>query len=50
MGTLPEDITITGAGVTLVEERDLWDMPVLFLLMLPLMGAEWAFRKVRGLV
>ncbi len=50
VGTLPEDITITGAGVTLVEEHDLWDMPVLFLLMLSLMGAEWGLRRVRGLV
>ena len=50
VSTLPEDITITGAGVTLVEEFDLWDMPVLFLLMLALMGAEWGFRRVRGLV
>ena len=48
--SLPEDITVTGAGVTLVEEHDLWDMPVLFLLMLFLMGAEWGFRRIRGLV
>jgi hypothetical protein len=48
--TLPEDITITGAGVTLVDEHDLWDMPVLFVLMLVLMGAEWGFRRIRGLV
>jgi uncharacterized membrane protein len=47
---LPEDITVTGAGVTLVEEMDLWDMPILFFLMLSLMGAEWAFRRMRGLV
>lgn len=50
VSTLPEDITITGAGVTLVEENDLWDMPVLFLLMLALMGAEWGYRRVRGLI
>ncbi len=50
VATLPEDITVTGAGVTLVEENDLWDMPVLFLLMLLLMGAEWGYRRVRGLV
>ena len=48
--TLPEDISVTGAGVTLVEENDLWDMPALFLLMLLLMGAEWGYRRVRGLV
>ncbi len=50
VGTLPEDITISGGGVTLVEEHDLWDMPLLFLAMLLLMGAEWGFRRVRGLV
>ena len=48
--TLPEDITISGGGVTLVEEHDLWDMPVIFFLMLLLMGAEWGYRRVRGLV
>lgn len=47
---LPEDIRITGAGVTLSEEHELWDMPALFLLMLLLMGAEWGYRRVRGLV
>jgi uncharacterized membrane protein len=50
VSSLPEDITISGAGVTLVEELDLWDMPVLFLLMLMLMGAEWGYRRIRGLV
>jgi uncharacterized membrane protein len=50
VSTLPDDITITGAGVTLAEELDLWDMPALFLLMLVLMGAEWGFRRIRGLV
>lgn len=50
VASLPEDITITGAGVTLSEEHDLWDMPALFLLMLLFMGAEWAYRRVRGLV
>jgi uncharacterized membrane protein len=48
--TLPDDISVTGAGVTLVEEMDLWDMPALFLLMLVLMGAEWAYRRLRGLI
>jgi len=50
IGSLPEDIRVTGAGVTLVEQLDLWDMPILFLLMLALMGAEWAFRRIRGLI
>ncbi len=50
VSSLPEDITVTGAGVTLAEELDLWDMPALFMLMLLLMGAEWGYRRVRGLV
>jgi len=49
VSTLPDDITVTGAGVTLVEERDLWDMPILFLILLALLGAEWGWRRTRGL-
>jgi uncharacterized membrane protein len=50
IGTLPEDLRITGAGVTLTEERDLWDMPVLFALFALLVGGEWLLRRRRGLV
>lgn len=50
VASLPDDIAVTGAGVTLVEERDLWDMPAIFLAMLLLMAAEWGLRRLRGLV
>ena len=50
VATLPEDIGLTGAGVTLTGERDLWDMPVLLLLVLGLMAGEWGYRRKRGLV
>ena len=50
VSNLPEDISLTGAGVTLTEERDLWDMPVLFLLLLSLVGGEWVYRRVRDLI
>jgi len=46
---LAEDLTYTGAGITVTEERDLWDMPALFLLLILLVGAEWGFRRARGL-
>jgi hypothetical protein len=46
---LPEAVSYTGRGVTVVEERDLWDMPVILLLLLALLGTEWAYRRVRGL-
>lgn len=47
---LPEDLQFTGAGVTLREERDLWDMPIILLLLLSLIGAEWGFRRLRGMI
>jgi len=50
VASLPEDISVTGAGVTLVEEKDLWDMPALFILVVLLMGVEWGYRRTRGLV
>jgi hypothetical protein len=46
---LPEAISISGRGVTVVEERDLWDMPVLLLLLIVLTGSEWGYRRARGL-
>ena len=50
VASLPEDISLTGAGVTLTEERDLWDMPILLILLLTLMGGEWGYRRKRNLV
>jgi uncharacterized membrane protein len=47
--SLPEAISYSGRGVTVVEERELWDMPALLLLLLALLGAEWGFRRTRGL-
>jgi len=47
--SLPEAISYSGRGVTVVEERELWDMPALLILLLGLMGAEWAFRRTKGL-
>lgn len=46
---LPEAVSYTGRGVTVVEERDLWDMPILLFALVGLLGAEWGFRRVRGL-
>jgi uncharacterized membrane protein len=46
---LPEAISYSGRGVTVVEEHDLWDMPVLLLLLIALTGTEWAYRRTRGL-
>jgi uncharacterized membrane protein len=47
--SLPEAISYSGRGVTVVEERELWDMPALLLLLLALLAGEWAVRRTRGL-
>ena len=49
VGTLPEDIAMTRRGVTVINQMDLWDMPVVFLLLVGLVSAEWGYRKARGL-
>ena len=46
---LPEAISFSGRGVTVIEERELWDMPAVLIALLLLIGAEWGFRRTRGL-
>lgn len=46
---LADDVKYTESGVTLREARDLWDMPIVFLLLLTLLGTEWVYRRWRGL-
>ena len=49
VGTLPDDVQYVGGGVTVVEERDLWDMPALLLLLAALVLGEWGYRRYKGL-
>jgi uncharacterized membrane protein len=46
---LVEDIKYTSRGVTVVEEHDLWDMPLVLALLLALLGGEWIYRRRLGL-
>jgi hypothetical protein len=46
---LPEAISYSGRGVTVVEERELWDMPALFLALVGFIAAEWGYRRMKGL-
>jgi hypothetical protein len=47
--TLADDLRYTGRGVTTVEEHDLWHMPIVLLLIVGLLSAEWGYRRVVGL-
>ena len=47
---LPAEITYSEAGITARETRDLWDMPIVFLLALALLAGEWLLRRKWGTV
>lgn len=46
---LAEDLRYTGRGVTTVEERDLWNLPIVFILLVGLLCTEWGYRRAVGL-
>ena len=45
MASLPEDLKYSGRGVTAVEERELWHMPILLLSLVTVLCAEWGLRR-----
>ena len=49
LGTLADDISYTDRGASRMENKDLWDMPFLFILLVGLISTEWILRKRKGL-
>jgi len=47
--SLVDAITYSGKGITVTEDKDLWDMPIVLLLLLGIMGTEWVYRRAKGL-
>jgi hypothetical protein len=47
---LATEISYSEAGITTRETRDLWDLPLIFLLVLTLRAAEWLLRRKWGVV
>jgi hypothetical protein len=47
--SVADAISYSGKGITVVEEKELWDMPIILIVLLALMGTEWAYRRSRGL-
>lgn len=47
---LGEDISYSDAGITVRETRDLWDMPIVFFVVLLLCCTEWVLRRKWGVV
>ena len=46
---LAEDVRYAGRGVTSVEERELWNMPIILIALISLVCAEWGYRRAVGL-
>jgi hypothetical protein len=46
---LPEGLLYTERGTVVQEERDLWDIPLFFFLLIGLLSAEWLIRRKGGL-
>jgi uncharacterized membrane protein len=49
VSSLPDDITYLGRGVTVVEQKQIWDMPIVLLALVSLAGGEWFLRRRWGL-
>lgn len=45
---IAEEMTFSQSGLTMKETRDLWSLPVFFLLLALLKGSEWALRRKWG--
>ena len=50
LSSLPSEISYSDAGITTRETKDLWNMPIVFLLILGLCSAEWLLRRKWGIV
>ena len=46
--SLADDLRYTGRGVTTVEEHDLWHRPIVLMLLVGLLCAEWGYRRAVG--
>jgi uncharacterized membrane protein len=47
---LPEEVTFSESGISVRETRELWNLPLFFLLAILLRGGEWILRRRWGAV
>ena len=46
IASLGDDLKYSGRGVTAVEERELWHMPILLIALIGIICAEWSLRRI----
>jgi uncharacterized membrane protein len=49
LGDVPDDAVYVEGASSFVEQKELWDVPILFMLLCASLGGEWFWRKKRGL-
>ncbi len=49
VASLADDLTYSPKTASVVDEKELWDMPAIFLGILMCLSTEWMYRKYRGL-
>jgi hypothetical protein len=47
---LPKEISYSEAGISVRDTKELWDMPIVFIILLSLMSADWLLRRKWGVV
>jgi uncharacterized membrane protein len=50
LSRLPKEISYSEAGISVRDTKELWNMPVVFILLAALMGGEWLLRRKWGVV
>jgi len=49
LADIPEDAVYVDNEASFVEQKELWDVPVLFMMLIVLLSGEWLWRKRKGL-
>jgi uncharacterized membrane protein len=49
LGDVPDDAQYVEGATSFIEQKELWDVPILFMLLCLSLGGEWFWRKRRGL-
>jgi hypothetical protein len=50
LARLPKEISYSEAGISVRNTKEIWDMPIVFLLLLGLMAGEWMLRRKWGVI
>jgi hypothetical protein len=50
LARLPQEISYSEAGISVRDTKELWNMPIVFFLLLGLMSGEWLLRRKWGIL